>query len=186
MWLTGFPDDFLAEVRSLPHKNVAAELLRKLLEGEIRAHGRTNIVKSRAFSEMLDEALRRYRNRAVSTLEVIEELISIAKKVREDRERGQELGLSPAEVAFYDALAENQSAKDLLGEPILLQMAQELARIIRTNASIDWNLRDSVRARLRSLVRRLLRKYKYPPDAQEKATDTVLKQAERLAEEWAA
>ncbi len=179
-------DDFLAEVRSLPYKNVAAELLKKLLEGEIKAHSRTNVVKSRAFSEMLDEALNRYRNRAVTTLEVIEELIKLAKRVREDRERGTELGLTPAEVAFYDALADNQSAKDLLGEPILTQMAQELARIIRANATIDWNLRETVRARLRSLVRRLLRKYKYPPDAQEKATETVLKQAELLAEEWAA
>lgn len=179
-------DDFLSEVRSLPYKNVAAELLKKLLEGEIKAHSRTNIVKSRAFSEMLDESLKRYRNRAVTTLEVIEELIKLAKTVREDRERGTELGLTPAEVAFYDALADNQSAKDLLGEPILTQMAQELARIIRANATIDWNLRESVRARLRSLVRRLLRKYKYPPDAQEKATETVLKQAELLAEEWVA
>ena len=179
-------DDFLAEVRALPHKNVAAELLRKLLEDEIKAYRRTNIVKSRAFSEMLEESLRRYRNRAVSTLEVIEEMIRMAKQFHADQQRGVELGLTPAEVAFYDTLAENQSAKDLLGEPILLQLAQELARIIRANATIDWNVRESARAKLRSLVRRLLRKYKYPPDAQEKATETVLKQAEQLAEEWAA
>jgi type I restriction enzyme R subunit len=134
---------------------------------------------------MLDEALKKYRNRAVTTLQVIEELLVLAKKIREDRERGNELGLSSAEVAFYDALADNGSARDLLGEPILTEMARELARIIRANATIDWNLRESVRARLRSLVRRLLRKYKYPPDAQEKATEIVLKQAELLAEEWA-
>lgn len=143
-------------------------------------------MKSVAFSEMLDESLKRYRNRAVSTVEVIEELIALAKTVRQDRERGQNLGLTPAEVAFYDALAANDSARDLLGEPTLTKMAQELARIIRQNATIDWNLRESVRARLRSLVRRLLRKYKYPPDAQERATETVLKQAEMLATEWAA
>lgn len=179
-------DGFLAEVRSLPHKNVAAELLRKLLEDEIKAHTRTNVVKSRAFSEMLDDAIKRYRNRAVTTLEVIEELIAMAKKVREDRERGVALGLSTVEVAFYDALAENESAKELMGEPILLQMAQELARIIRANATIDWTLRETVRAKLRSLVKRLLRKYKYPPDAQEKATEIVLLQASKLADEWAA
>jgi type I restriction enzyme R subunit len=179
-------DDFLREVRELPYKNVAAELLRKLLEGEIKAHTRTNVVKSKAFSDMLEESLKRYRNRAVTTLEVIEELITIAKRIREDRERGATMGLTAAEVAFYDALADNQSARDLMGEPVLMQMAQDLARIIRQNATIDWNLRESVRARLRSLVRRLLRKYKYPPDLQEKATETVLKQAEILADEWAA
>jgi len=179
-------DGFLAEVRDLPYKNVAAELLRKLLEEEIKSHSRTNLVKSRAFSEMLEDSLKRYRNRAVSTLEVIEELIALAKRVRDDRERGTNLGLSTAEVAFYDALADNESAKDLMGEPILVKMAQELAKIIRNNATIDWNLRETVRARLRTMVKRLLRKYKYPPDLQEKATETVLKQAEMLAEELAA
>jgi type I restriction enzyme R subunit len=179
-------DDFLAEVRELPYKNVAAELLRKLLEDEIKAHSKTNLVKSRAFSEMLAESLKRYRNRAVTTLEVIEELIKIAKSVREDRERGTNLGLNPAEIAFYDALADNESAKQLMGEPILVKLAQELAKVIRKNATIDWNLRESVRARMRTLVKRLLRKYKYPPDLQEKATETVLKQAEMLAEELAA
>jgi type I restriction enzyme, R subunit len=179
-------DDFLAEVRNLPQKHVAAELLRKLLENEIKGHTKTNLVKSVAFSEMLDESLKRYRNRAVSTLEVIEELIKLAKNVRQDRERGANIGLTPSEVAFYDALAANESAKDLLGDAVLMKMAQELARVIRQNATIDWNLRETVRAKLRSLVRRLLRKYKYPPDAQEKATETVLKQAEILADEWAA
>lgn len=178
-------EEFLAEVRELPYKNLAAELLRKLLEGEIQAHAKTNVVKSRAFSEMLDESLARYRNRAVTTLEVIEELIKIAKAVQQDKERGANLGLSPAEVAFYDALADNKSALELMGEPVLTQLAQELARMIRQNATIDWNLRETVRARMRSLVRRLLRKYKYPPDLQEKATETVLKQAEMLAEELA-
>src|SRR5690606_39192927 len=125
-------------------KNVAAELLRKLLEGEIKAHTKTNVVKSRAFSEMLEESLKRYRNRAVSTVEVIEELIALAKKLRDDRERGATLGLTPAEVAFYDALADNESARDVLGEPVLMKLAQELAQIIRANATIDWNLRESV------------------------------------------
>lgn len=120
----------------------------------------------------------------MTTLEVIEELIKIAKAVREDRERGEQLGLNPAEVAFYDALADNRSAVELMGEPVLTEMAQELARLIRQNATIDWNLRETVRARMRSLVRRLLRKYKYPPDLAEKATETVLRQAELLAGEW--
>ena len=166
-------DDF-SEVRALPHKNVAAELLRKLLEGEIRSHTKTNVLKSRAFSEMLDEALKRYRNRAVTTLEVIEELIVLAKKLREDKERGATLGLTAPEVAFYDALADNKSTLDLMGEPTLVKLAQELATVIRQNATIDWSLRESIRARLRSLVKRLLRKYKYPPDLQEKATESVL------------
>ncbi|MBV9949068.1 MAG: DUF3387 domain-containing protein, partial [Myxococcales bacterium] len=156
-------DEFLAEVRELPQKHVAAEVLRKLLEGEIKGHTRTNLVKSVAFSEMLDDAIRRYRSRAISTVGVIEELIQLAKTVRHDRERGKESGLSPAEIAFYDALAANESARNLLGEPVLTQMAQELARIIRQNATIDWSVRETVRAKLRSLVRRLLRKYKYPP-----------------------
>lgn len=177
-------DEFLAEVQSLPQKNVAAELLRKLLEDEIKAHTRTNVVKSRAFSEMLEESLNRYRNRAVTTLEVIDELIALAKKVREDKERGVSLGLSGAEIAFYDALADNESAKDVLGEPVLLRLAQELTTTIRKNASIDWTVRETVRAKLRTLVKRLLRKYGYPPDLQEKATETVLKQAELLADEF--
>jgi type I restriction enzyme R subunit len=142
------------------------------------------VVKSRAFSEMLEASLNRYRNRAVTTLQVIEELIALAKKLREDRERGATLGLTAAEVAFYDALADNKSAMDLMGEPVLTKLAQELARTIRKNATIDWNLRETVRAKLRTLVRRLLRKYKYPPDLQEQATETVLKQAEMLADEW--
>jgi type I restriction enzyme, R subunit len=111
-------------------------------------------------------------------------LIKIAKIVREDRERGKNLGLNVAEVAFYDALADNKSAVDLMGEPVLVQMAQELAGLIRQNATIDWNLRETVRAKMRAAMRRLLRKYKYPPDLQEKAIETVLKQAELLAEEW--
>lgn len=176
-------DEFLAEVQALPQKNVAAELLRKLLEDEIKAHTRTNVVKSRAFSEMLEQSLNRYHNRAVTTLEVIDELIALAKKVREDKERGVSLGLSGPEIAFYDALADNESAKDVLGEPVLLRLAQELAATIRKNATIDWTVRETVRAKLRTLVKRLLRTYGYPPDLQEKATDTVLKQAELLADE---
>ena len=177
-------DEFLAEVQSLPQKNVAAELLRKLLEDEIKAHTRTNVVKSRAFSEMLEQSLNRYHNRAVTTFEVIDELIALAKKVREDKERGVSLGLTGPEIAFYDALADNESAKDVLGEPVLLRLAQELAKTIRKNATIDWTVRETVRAKLRTWCKRLLRKYGYPPDLQEKATDTVLKQAELLADEF--
>jgi type I restriction enzyme R subunit len=178
-------DEFLAEVRGMPQKNLAVELLRKLLEGEIKVRRRKNVVQARSFAEMLEQAIRRYQNRAVEAVQVIEELIALAKEMREADQRGEQLGLSEEELAFYDALETNDSAVKVLGDETLRTIARELVETVRKNASIDWTLRENVRANLRRLVKRVLRKYRYPPDKQEKATETVLKQAEVLSESWA-
>jgi type I restriction enzyme R subunit len=178
-------DEFLAEVRGMPQKNLAVELLRKLLEGEIKVRRRKNVVQARSFAEMLEQAIRRYQNRAVEAVQVIEELIALAKEMREADRRGEQLGLSEEELAFYDALETNDSAVQVLGEPTLKQIARELVETVRRNVTIDWAERENVRAHLRRLVKRVLRKYGYPPDKQEKATQTVLEQAEVLSEHWA-
>jgi len=178
-------DEFLAEVRGMPQKNLAVEVLRKLLEGEIRVRRRKNVVQARSFAEMLEQAIRRYQNRAVEAVQVIEELIALAKEMREADRRGELLGLSEEELAFYDALETNDSAVQVLGEPTLKQIARELVETVRRNVTIDWAERENVRAHLRRLVKRVLRKYGYPPDKQEKATQTVLEQAEVLSEQWA-
>ena len=177
-------EEFLAEVRDMPQKNLAVELLRKLLQGEIRTRRRKNVVQARRFSEMLERAVRRYQNRAIEAAQVIEELIALAREMREADRRGEELGLSEEEVAFYDALAANKSAVEVLGDKTLRKIAQELVRLVRENVTVDWAQRENVRAYLRVLVKRTLRKYGYPPDKQEEATQTVLKQAEVLSEEW--
>ena len=179
-------DEFLAEVRGLPQRNLAVELLRKLLTGEIKARGRKNVVMARSFAEMLEEAIRRYQNRGIETAEVIEELIRLAKEMREADRRGERLGLSEDEVAFYDALETNDSAVKVLGDKTLKTIARELVTAVRKNVTIDWMVRENVRAGLRVIVKRILRKYGYPPDKQEKATQTVLEQAEVLSQEWAA
>jgi type I restriction enzyme R subunit len=179
-------DEFLAEVRGMPHKNLAVELLRKLLAGEIAVRGRKNVVLARSFAEMLEETIRRYQNRAIEAAQVIEEMIALAKEMREANKRGEQMGLSEDELAFYDALETNDSAVKILGDKILRQIAQELVKTVRDNVTIDWTLRENVRAHLRVLVKRILRKYGYPPDKQEKATQTVLEQAEVLSEVWAA
>jgi len=179
-------DDFLAEVREMPQKNLAVELLAKLLKGEIRTRSRRNVVESRSFEKMLDEAVRRYQNRAIETAQVIEELIALAKQMREANARGEELGLTEDELAFYDALETNDSAVAILGEPELLAIARELTASVRANVTIDWTIRENVRAQLRVLVKRILRKHGYPPDKQAKATQLVLEQAEVLSELWAA
>jgi type I restriction enzyme R subunit len=179
-------EEFLAEVRGMPHRNLAVELLRKLLSGEIRTRRRKNVVQAKSFAEMLEHAIRRYQNRAVEAAHVIEELIVLAKEMREADRRGEDLGLSEEELAFYDALETNDSAVRVLGEPTLRTIAQELVRTVRANVTVDWTVRESVRAQLRVLVKRILRKYGYPPDKQEKATRTVLEQAEVLSAEWAA
>jgi type I restriction enzyme R subunit len=179
-------DEFLAEVRSMPERNLAVELLRKLLAGEIRTRQRKNVVQARSFAELLEQAIRKYRNRAVETAQVIEELIALAKDMRAANARGETLGLSEDELAFYDALETNDSAVKVLGEPTLTAIARELVKTVRANVTIDWTLRENVRAQLRVLVKRILRKYGYPPDKQEKATQTVLEQAEALSELWAA
>jgi type I restriction enzyme R subunit len=179
-------EDFLAEVQGMPQKNLAVELLQKLLKGEIRTRRRKNVVQARSFAEMLEQAIRRYQNRAIEAAQVIEELIALAREMREADRRGEALGLSEEELAFYDALETNDSAVKVLGEPTLRQIAQELVHTVRANVTIDWTLRENVRAQLRILVKRVLRKYGYPPDKQEKATQTVLEQAEVLSERWAA
>jgi type I restriction enzyme R subunit len=178
-------DEFLAEVSHLPQKNLAVELLRKLLNNEIRAQSRRNLVKSRLFSEVLETSLRKYQNRAIQAAQVIEELVALAKQMREEAAKGAELGLTQDEVAFYDALEVNDSAVKVLGEPTLKTIARELVDTVRRNTTIDWTVRENVRAHLRVLVKRILRKYGYPPDKQEKATVTVLEQAELLSANWA-
>jgi type I restriction enzyme R subunit len=178
-------DEFLAEVRGLPHKNLAVETLRKLLNNEIKIRSRKFLIQSRSFSEMLDASIRKYQNRAIETAAVIEELIALAKQMREAAQRGAGLGLNDDEVAFYDALEVNDSAVKVLGDEKLRFIARELLTTIRENVSIDWTAKESVRAKLRVMVKRILRKYGYPPDKQEKATHTVLQQAELLCADWA-
>ncbi|MGH6924115.1 MAG: type I restriction enzyme endonuclease domain-containing protein [Propylenella sp.] len=178
-------DEFLAEIRGMPQRNLAVELLQKLLKGEIRTRSRRNVVQAKRFSEMLEQSLRRYQNRAIESAKVIEELIQLAKDMREAGRRGEALGLTEDEVAFYDALETNDSAVKVLGDEALRTIARELVATVRANVTIDWTVRENVRAQLRVLVKRILRKYGYPPDKQEKATLTVLAQAEVLSEGWA-
>ena len=178
-------DEFLAEVRGMRHRNLAVELLQKLLKGELSARRRKNLVQTRSFAEMLEQSLRRYQNRAIEAAQVIEELIELAKELREADARGEQLGLSEDELAFYDALETNDSAVQVLGDETLREIARDLVDSVRRNVAIDWTIREDVRAFLRSRVKRILRKHGYPPDKQEKATQTVLEQAELLSEGWA-
>ena len=178
-------DEFLAEVQGLPHRNLAVELLQKLLKGELVTRRKKNVVQARSFAEMLEQTLRKYQNRAIEAAQVIEELIELARNMREANARGEELGLSEDEVAFYDALETNDSAVQVLGDETLRGIARELVETVRNNVTIDWTLRENVRAHLRVLVKRILRKHGYPPDKQEKATRTVLEQAEVLSAGWA-
>src|SRR5690606_32370205 len=154
-------------------------------KGEVAVRRRRNVVQARSFAEMLEQTLRRYQNRAIEAAQVIEELIAMAKEIRAAEARGQSLGLADDELAFYDALETNDSAVKVLGDDALRAIAQELVRTVRANVTIDWTMRENVRAQLRVLVKRILRKYGYPPDKQEKATETVLEQAALLSEEWA-
>ena len=178
-------DEFLAEVRGLPQRNLAVELLRKLLTGELSTRRRKNVVQARSFAEMLERTIRKYQNRAVEAAQVIEELIQLARDLREADARGEALGLTDDELAFYDALETNDSAVQVLGDETLRGIARELVETVRGNVTIDWTLRENVRANLRRLVKRILRKHGYPPDKQEKATRTVLEQAEVLSAAWA-
>jgi len=179
-------DEFLAEIRGMPQRNLAVEVLRKLLEGEIKTRRRKNLVQARSFAEMLEAAIRRYQNRAIEAAQVIEELIALAKQMREADRRGQDMGFSEEELAFYDALETNDSAVKVLGDATLRTIARELVEAVRNNVTIDWTVRENVRAHLRVIVKRILRKHGYPPDKQEKATQTVLEQAQLLALDWAA
>ena len=179
-------DEFLAEVRGMPQRNLAVELLRKLLKGELATRRRKNVVQARSFAQMLEQTLRRYQNRAIEAAQVIEELIQLAREMRQANVRGERLGLSEDELAFYDALETNDSAVHVLGDETLRGIARELVETVRSNVTIDWTLRENVRAHLRVLVKRTLRRHGYPPDKQEKATRTVLEQAEVLSAGWVA
>lgn len=177
-------DGFLAEVRGMQHENLAVELLRKLLNDEVKTRARHNLVQSRSFAELLEKSIRRYQSRAIEAAQVIEELIELAKEMREAGRRGETLHLSSDELAFYDALEVNDSAVKVLGDDTLRTIARELVETVRRNVSIDWTVKESVRAKLRVIVKRILRKHGYPPDKQEAATATVLQQAELLSDYW--
>lgn len=177
-------DEFLLDVRNMPQQNLAVEMLRKLLEGEIKTRSKQNAVQARVFSELLEQAVRKYQNRAIETAQIIEEMIQLAKQMKEADRRGEELGLTSDEVAFYDALEVNDSAVQVLGDEKLRLIAQDLVAAVKKNVTIDWSLRENVRAGLRVLIKRILRKYGYPPDRQAKATETVLEQAELLCQHW--
>ncbi len=174
-------DDFLLEVKNMQHKNLVLELLKKLLNNEIKSRTKTNLVKSRALLEMLETAIKKYQNNLLTTAEIIQELINIAKNIKESDKEGERLGLTTDEVAFYNALEVNDSAVQVLGDETLRDIAREIAEKVKANSTIDWTIRESARAKLMVIVRRTLTKYGYPPDKQQKAIDTVMKQAELLA-----
>lgn len=179
-------DEFLAEVRDLPQRSVAVELLERLLRDEIKTRSKKNVVQARSFSAMLKGSINKYHNRAIATHEIIDELIGLAKEIRDAATRGENLGLKDDELAFYDALAENSSAIEVMGVDELKVIAVELVLKVRQSVTIDWTVRESARAKIRVMVRRILRKYGYPPDLQESATKLVLEQAEALCADWAA
>jgi len=179
-------DEFLAQVNNLPEKNLAVELLERLLQGEIKSRFASNVVQDRKFSEMLAGVIQRYQNRSIETAQVMEELIAMAKKFREAAHRGEELGLREDEIKFYDALANNESAVRELQDETLKKIAQELTQSLRDNLTVDWSERESVRAKLRLMVKRVLKKYKYPPDLADHAVQLVLEQAEALGAAWSA
>lgn len=179
-------DEFLAEVQGMEKKNLAIEALRKLIEGQVRSPSRTNVVETKAFSQRLEEAVARYHSNALTSAEIIQELIRLAKEMREALKRGEEEGLSPEEIAFYDALAQNESAVDVMGNDQLKVIAHELLKHLRSNVQVDWQKRETARASMRVMVKRILRKYGYPPDLQDAAVQTVLAQAEALSEAWSA
>ena len=178
-------DEFLEDVRRMPSRNLAVELLEKLLRDAIKARTQNNVVQEKKYGERLLETLRKYHNRAIETAQVIEELIQMAKDFQAAMIREEELGLTTDEIAFYDALADNESALRELGDEILKKIAHELTEKLRANTTVDWQVRDSVRAKIRNMIRRLLKKYKYPPDKRNDATELVLRQAEKLSGSWA-
>jgi type I restriction enzyme R subunit len=177
-------DEFLAQVKNLPERNLAVELLERLLQGEIKSRFSSNVVQEKRFSDLLMNVIQRYQNRAIETAQVMEELIEMAKKFREASNRGERLGLTDDEVKFYDALANNESAVRMLDDEVLKKIAHELTENLRQNIKVDWVERESVRAKLRLMVKRILRKYKYPPDEQDGAVDLVLQQVQALGEVW--
>ena len=178
-------DAFLAQVRNLPERNLAVELLQRLLEGEVKSRFASNVVQERKFSEMLASVITRYQNRSIETAQVMEELVDMAKQFRVAAARGETLGLTEDEVRFYDALAANESAVRALRDETLKKIAHELTENLRQNLGVDWSQRESVRAKLRLMVKRILRKYKYPPDLQDSAVELVLQQMQVIGEDWA-
>ena len=178
-------DEFLAEVKKMPQKNLAVELLQKLMKDEMKTRFKNNIVKQKQFSELLQNALDKYSNRAIEAAQVIEELIKMAKEFKKDLDKAKEMNLNESEVAFYDALSDNNSAKELMGDELLVKISREVAEKLRKNVSVDWNVKESVRAKLRLIIKNILKRYKYPPDERKKAIDLVLVQAEQFSEEWA-
>jgi type I restriction enzyme R subunit len=179
-------EDFLKEVMKMPHKNLAVELLQRLIKDEVKTKFKTNVVKQRKFSDLLEKSLGKYANRAIEAAQVMEELIAMAKSFREELERSNELNLAPEEEAFYDALSQNESAQELMEQDVLVEMAREIAEKLRENLTVDWAVREQVRAKLRLMVRALLRKYKYPPDRQPGAVELILNQAEVISEDMLA
>lgn len=174
-------DDFLKEVMKMPHKNLAVDLLQRLIRDEVKSKFKTNVVKQHKFSDLLEQSLKKYENRAIEAAQVIEELIAMAKQLKEDIACAKAHNLSDKEHAFYDALAQNKSAQDLMGEAVLVEMAREIAEKLRANLTVDWAVKENVRARLRLLIRQLLKRYRYPPDQQAGAVDLVLQQAEVIS-----
>ncbi len=177
-------DDFLEEIRGMKHKNIALELLKKILNDEIKTRAKKNFVQSKKLSDMLDAAIRKYQNNLLTAAQVIEELINLAKEIKASDKRGEDLGLTDDEIAFYDALEMNGSAKEVLGDDTLRDLARILVKKVKTNTAIDWTIKESVQAKLRVIVKRILRQYGYPPDKQKLATENILKQAELFADEW--
>jgi type I restriction enzyme R subunit len=179
-------DEFMAEIKGMQHKNLALELLKKILADEIGSRSRKNLVQSKALSEMLDGAIKRYQNNLLTASEIIQELIEMAKEIRAADRRGEELGLTEDELAFYDALEVNDSAVAVLGDEVLHTIAHDLVETVRKNATIDWAVKESVRSKMKVMVKRILRKHGYPPDKQASATELILEQAELLADSWVA
>ncbi|MFA5537257.1 MAG: DUF3387 domain-containing protein, partial [Bacillota bacterium] len=175
-------DEFMEEVKGMKQKNLAVELLNRLLKGNIKSFSRRNLVQSKKFSEMLEASIRKYQNRAIETTQVIMELIELAKEISQAEKRGENTGLSSDELAFYDALAENESAKEVMGDEILMQIAKDLTASIKKKISVDWAIRESVQAKMKMTIKRLLKKYGYPPDKTEKAVDIVMEQAKLMCE----
>ncbi|MEK6828349.1 MAG: DUF3387 domain-containing protein, partial [Nanoarchaeota archaeon] len=178
-------EEFLAEVKDMPQKNLAFEMLKKLLNDEIKIRQRKNLVQAKSFVEMLEKAIKAYTNKSIETAEVIEQLIDLARKMRDEEKRGQKLGLNENEIAFYDALSDHEGVKEVMGDEKLMIIARELVESIRNSVTIDWTIRENVQAQMRVKVKKILKKYGYPPDKQQKATDTVLEQAKLLCKDWA-
>jgi type I restriction enzyme R subunit len=178
-------EEFLLEVKNMEHKNIALEVLRKLIDDEIKARLRTNLIEGRTLMEMLEASIKKYHNKILTAAEVIEELIKLGAEIKNLDKKPEEMGLTVQEYAFYTAIANNQSARELMGKDQLRELAVVIYKKVQANASLDWTIKESVKAKLRVIVKRTLRKYGYPPDMQKLATDTVLRQAEMIAAELA-